>query len=124
MEISDEVMVLNYGQPIAQGKPEEVQNHPEVLKAYLGEESAMGGGLMLQVKNIETLYGLVMALRGVSLELPEHKITAILGSNGAGKSTLCKTIMGMLEDQPDKGTIWLDDTRIDKKDTEDIVNLG
>ncbi len=42
MEISDEVMVLNYGQPIAQGKPEEVQNHPEVLKAYLGEESAMG----------------------------------------------------------------------------------
>ena len=79
---------------------------------------------MLQVKNIETLYGLVMALRGVSLELAEHKITAILGSNGAGKSTLCKTVMGMLEDQPDKGTIWLDDVRIDKKDTEDIVNLG
>ncbi|MBU1274805.1 MAG: ABC transporter ATP-binding protein [Proteobacteria bacterium] len=42
MEISDEIMVLNYGKPIAQGKPEEVQNHPEVLKAYLGEESAMG----------------------------------------------------------------------------------
>ncbi|MBU4278627.1 MAG: ABC transporter ATP-binding protein [Proteobacteria bacterium] len=79
---------------------------------------------MLQVKNIETLYGLVMALRGVSLKLPENKITAILGSNGAGKSTLCKTVMGMLDDQPDKGTIWLDDTRIDKKDTEDIVNLG
>ncbi|MCF8033340.1 MAG: ABC transporter ATP-binding protein [Desulfarculaceae bacterium] len=79
---------------------------------------------MLVVKNIETLYGLVMALRGVSLELIEGKITAILGSNGAGKSTLCKTVMGMLEDQPDKGTIWLDDKRIDKKDTEDIVNLG
>ncbi len=79
---------------------------------------------MLQVKNIETLYGLVMALRGVSLELPEHKITAILGSNGAGKSTIIKTIMGLLDDQPDKGTIWLDDQRIDKKDTEDIVRLG
>jgi branched-chain amino acid transport system ATP-binding protein len=42
MEISDEVMVLNYGEPIAQGKPEEVQNHPEVLKAYLGEDSVAG----------------------------------------------------------------------------------
>lgn len=41
MEISDEIMVLNYGEPIAQGKPEQVQNHPEVLKAYLGEESAL-----------------------------------------------------------------------------------
>ena len=41
MEISDDVMVLNYGEPIAHGKPEHVQNHPEVLKAYLGEESAL-----------------------------------------------------------------------------------
>jgi branched-chain amino acid transport system ATP-binding protein len=79
---------------------------------------------MLEVKNIETLYGLVMALRGVSLKLAENKITAILGANGAGKSTLIKTIMGLIEDQPDKGTIWLDDKRIDGKDTEDIVRLG
>jgi len=79
---------------------------------------------VLEVKNIETLYGLVMALRGVSLELAEGKITAILGSNGAGKSTLIKTIMGLIEDQPDKGTIWLDEARIDGKDTEDIVRMG
>lgn len=79
---------------------------------------------MLEVKNIETLYGLIMALRGVSLQLEEHKITAILGSNGAGKSTLIKTIMGMLDDQPDKGTIELDGKRIDKKETEDIVRMG
>ena len=79
---------------------------------------------MLEVKNIETLYGLIMALRGVSLQLEEHKITAILGSNGAGKSTLIKTVMGLLDDQPDKGTIELDGKRIDKKETEDIVRLG
>jgi len=42
MEVSDQVMVLNYGEPIAQGEPEEVQNHPEVLKAYLGEDSVAG----------------------------------------------------------------------------------
>lgn len=38
MEVSQQVLVLNYGQPIACGPPSEVQNHPEVLKAYLGEE--------------------------------------------------------------------------------------
>jgi branched-chain amino acid transport system ATP-binding protein len=40
MEISNQIMVLNYGEPIAHGTPEEVQNHPEVLKAYLGDQSA------------------------------------------------------------------------------------
>jgi len=79
---------------------------------------------MLEVRNIETLYGLVMALRGVSLKLAEGQITAVLGANGAGKSTLIKTIMGLIEDQPDKGTIWLDDKRIDHKDTEEIVRMG
>jgi branched-chain amino acid transport system ATP-binding protein len=79
---------------------------------------------MLEIKNIETLYGLVMALRGVSLKLEEGKITAVLGANGAGKSTLIKTVMGLIEDQPDKGTIWLDEKRIDHKDTEAIVRLG
>jgi branched-chain amino acid transport system ATP-binding protein len=79
---------------------------------------------MLEVKNIETLYGLVMALRGVSLKLDEGRITAVLGANGAGKSTLIKTIMGLIEDQPDKGTICLDDKRIDHKDTEEIVRMG
>ncbi len=79
---------------------------------------------MLEVRNIETLYGLVMALRGVSLQLAEGRITAVLGANGAGKSTLIKTIMGLIEDQPDKGAIWLDDKRIDHRDTEEIVRLG
>jgi branched-chain amino acid transport system ATP-binding protein len=79
---------------------------------------------MLKVRNIETFYGLVMALRGISLELSEHKITAILGANGAGKSTILKTIMGLIEDQPDKGAIELDDKRIDRLETEDIVRLG
>jgi branched-chain amino acid transport system ATP-binding protein len=47
MEISDQVLVLNYGRPIAHGTPAQVQNHPEVLKAYLGETEtpATGGGL-------------------------------------------------------------------------------
>src|SRR5512136_741883 len=79
---------------------------------------------ILKVKNIETLYGLIMAIRGVSLEVQEGQIAAILGANGAGKTTILKTIMGLLEDQPDKGTIEFLEKRIDGKDAEEIVHLG
>ena len=79
---------------------------------------------LLEIKNIETLYGLIFALRGVSLQIEEGNIYTLLGANGAGKSTLLKTTMGLIEDQPDKGTIWYDGRRIDGKDTEDIVRRG
>jgi branched-chain amino acid transport system ATP-binding protein len=86
------------------------------------------GGMMgsiLQVRNIETLYyGLIKALRGISLDIQEGTISVVLGANGAGKTTTLKTIMGLLEDQPDKGTIEFLGKRIDRMDAEDIVNLG
>ena len=81
-------------------------------------------GALLELKNIETYYDLIYALRGVSLSTEQGTITAILGNNGAGKSTILKTIMGLIEDQPDKGTIEFDGSRIDHKDTEEIVRLG
>lgn len=79
---------------------------------------------MLKINNIETFYGLVYALRGVSLEVPRGKITAILGPNGAGKTTLLKTVLGLIEDQPDKGTIEFLGKRIDGREVEDIVRMG
>ncbi len=81
-------------------------------------------GTLLEIKNIETFYVLIYALRGVSLTVDEGTITAILGNNGAGKSTILKTVMGLLDDQPDKGTIEFMDKRIDGKDTEVIVRMG
>jgi len=79
---------------------------------------------LLEIKNIETFYGLIYALRGVSLTVEQGTITAILGNNGAGKSTILKTVMGLLEDQPDKGTIEFLGKRIDGKDPEVIVRRG
>jgi branched-chain amino acid transport system ATP-binding protein len=79
---------------------------------------------LLEIKNIETYYRLIYALKGVSLALEEGTNTAILGNNGAGKSTILKTVMGLIEDQPDKGTIEFKGKRIDRKDPEDIVRLG
>jgi len=79
---------------------------------------------LLALKNVETFYGLIFALRGVSLEVPEGKIVTILGGNGAGKSTILKTTMGLIQDQPDKGEIYFQGRRIDGRETEDIARLG
>ena len=79
---------------------------------------------ILEIKNIETCYDLIYAIRGVSLTVAPGTITAILGNNGAGKSTILKTVMGLIDDQPDRGTIEFEGQRIDGRDTEEIVRLG
>ena len=79
---------------------------------------------LLEIKNIETYYDLIYAIRGASLTVEEGSITAILGNNGAGKSTILKTVMGLIEDQPDKGTIEFMGKRIDGVDTDKIVRMG
>ena len=79
---------------------------------------------LLEIKGIETYYGLVYALRGVSLSVEGKTIVAILGNNGAGKSTILKTVMGLLDDQPEKGAIEFMGRRIDGKKTEAIVRMG
>jgi len=80
--------------------------------------------LLLKINNIETYYGLVYALRGVSLDILDGTVTVILGNNGAGKTTILKTVMGLLDDQPDKGTIEFLGKRIDGKEIETIVRRG
>jgi branched-chain amino acid transport system ATP-binding protein len=84
----------------------------------------MTSGAVLEIKNIETYYGLIYALRGVSLAVEVGTVTSILGNNGAGKSTILKTVLGLIEDQPDKGTIEFMGRRIDGKDTEVIIRMG
>jgi len=83
---------------------------------------------MLKVNNIETWYDLIRALHGISFQIKEGDIVALLGSNGAGKTTILKTIMRLLydlkEEQPEKGTIEFLGQRIDRKDTDYIVRMG
>lgn len=83
---------------------------------------------MLKVNNIETWYDLIRALHGISFQVEQGSIVALLGSNGAGKTTTLKTIMRLFydlkEEQPEKGTIEFMGERIDRKDTADIVRMG
>ena len=68
---------------------------------------------LLKVENIETYYGPIMAIRGVSFEVKKGSIVTILGSNGAGKTTILKTISGAID--PRKGKITLNGKEIQKK---------
>jgi branched-chain amino acid transport system ATP-binding protein len=77
---------------------------------------------ILRVSNIETYYGRVMAVRGVSLEVPRGRIVTVLGANGAGKTTILKTISGVLD--PLKGTVEFDGTRINRTEPDRIVRFG
>ena len=65
---------------------------------------------LLKVAGIETFYGPIQAIRGVSLEVPEGKIITVLGANGAGKTTILRTISGVLD--PDRGEVVFDGTDI------------
>ena len=71
---------------------------------------------------METYYGPIMAIHGVSLVVEEGKVTSILGANGAGKTTVLKTISGAME--PLKGTVILDGKEIQGTDPDVIARLG
>ncbi|HWP45643.1 MAG TPA: ABC transporter ATP-binding protein [Candidatus Limnocylindrales bacterium] len=77
---------------------------------------------MLKVKDIETYYGSIQALKGISLEVNEGEVVTLLGSNGAGKSTTLKTISRLL--RPVRGTIEFMGERIDPLKPEVIVQKG
>jgi branched-chain amino acid transport system ATP-binding protein len=83
---------------------------------------------MLQVNNIEVVYmNVIQVLRGVSLEVGDGQIVALLGANGAGKTTTIKAISGLLkteEGEVTDGSIDFDDKRIDRYGPEDIAAMG
>ncbi len=83
---------------------------------------------MLVLKNVEVIYDdVILVLKGLSLEVPDGKIIALLGSNGAGKSTTLKAVSGLLraeEGEVTDGAIELDGARIDEMAPEEIVKRG
>ena len=77
---------------------------------------------LLAVSNVETYYGPIMALRGVSFSVPAGAIVTILGANGAGKTTILKTVSGVMD--PQKGTVTLDGRAIHGLDPDQVARLG
>ncbi len=77
---------------------------------------------MLELEGVETFYGNVQALKGISLEVPEKSIVTILGANGAGKSTTLRTISGLTP--ASKGSIRFNGEEISRRPPELIVKNG
>ncbi len=84
--------------------------------------------MMLSVNNIEVVYNdVILVLRGLSLEVPEGEIVALLGANGAGKSTTLKAISGLLKTEDGevtRGDITFNGERINGIDPDRIVRKG
>jgi branched-chain amino acid transport system ATP-binding protein len=77
---------------------------------------------LLRLANIESCYGPISAIRGISLDLMPGQIVAVLGANGAGKTSILKTISGVLD--PIKGSIEFDGKHIERMDPDKVVRLG
>jgi branched-chain amino acid transport system ATP-binding protein len=89
---------------------------------------AAAAGPVLAVKNIEVVYNhVILVLRGVSLEVPQGGIVALLGGNGAGKSTTLKSISTLLASERGavtKGSIEFHGQRTDQLTPGDLVSMG
>jgi branched-chain amino acid transport system ATP-binding protein len=77
---------------------------------------------MLELTNIETYYGPVMAIRGVSMRVQEGQIAVLLGANGAGKTTVLKTISGAMD--PQKGKVVFRGEEIQGLDPDRVARMG
>jgi branched-chain amino acid transport system ATP-binding protein len=105
-DVSDRILVLNFGERLAIGSPQEIAYDPQVQAVYLGtaEKVAVPGQArdapgqaiaprkLLELRHVHAGYGSLQALYDVSLHINVGEIVALIGINGAGKTTLIRTI--------------------------------
>lgn len=77
---------------------------------------------MLEVKDLEVYYGMIQAIKGISFEVNQGEVIALIGANGAGKTTTLHTITGLLS--PKKGSVMFEGTDITKIPAHKIVSMG
>lgn len=77
---------------------------------------------MLEIKDIEVFYGVIQAIKGISFEVNEGEVIALIGANGAGKTTILHTITGLLS--PKKGSVIFEGKDITRVPAHKIVSLG
>ena len=145
MALASRILVLHHGAAIAEGLPEQVMRDRAVIDSYLGVERShdpeknvldpdrgwepvfekimrKDQSMMLKVENLDVFYGDAQALDGVSLEIEEGAIVAIVGANGAGKTSLIRTIAGM--HRPARGRIYFRGLDIAGWPSHKVCDLG
>jgi branched-chain amino acid transport system ATP-binding protein len=79
---------------------------------------------MLRVNEVECSYGLAEVLRGISLEVGNGALVALLGRNGMGKTSLCRCVMALAPPDVRAGSITYDDTEITRRAPHQVAKLG
>jgi ABC-type branched-subunit amino acid transport system ATPase component/ABC-type branched-subunit amino acid transport system permease subunit len=128
---SHRVTVMNQGDVLMAGTPEDVRRDARVQRIYTGSGTppvtgrvadAVRETQLLKVEKVNTFYGKSHILNDVSLDVREGEIVALLGRNGAGKSTLLKSLAGLVP--PASGAIDFQGTHIAGMGAPDIARMG
>jgi ABC-type branched-subunit amino acid transport system ATPase component/ABC-type branched-subunit amino acid transport system permease subunit len=129
---SQRVTVMNQGEVLMCGTPDEVRSDRRVQQAYTGSgtppvtgrvaDDAGTRAQVLRFEGVNSFYGKSHILNDATLDVREGEIVALLGRNGAGKSTLLKTLCGLLP--PASGTIEFEGRAIAGLPAPDIARLG
>lgn len=132
MTVSDEILVLDSGQPIAWGTPEAVRRDEAVIRAYLGSTDYQAPpratpwdgsrDATLFVKDLVIDYGAAPVVEGISLVVNPGELIAILGANGAGKSSILQALAGL--HPATSGRVVLNNENIEAAEASDIAAMG
>lgn len=132
MGISDRILALDAGEPIAFDRPEAIRTDARVIAAYLGEGTLSvpprtlthtpGEVDRLVSRNLCAGYGAADVLQSVNLTIRQGEMVALLGANGAGKSTFLRTVAGLMA--PTSGQIVMDSADIHGLPPHQIVDRG
>jgi ABC-type branched-subunit amino acid transport system ATPase component len=126
----DRVFAMYLGERIAEGSAEEVMRDETVRRVYLGGKietharpvaAARSGEPLLDVRDLDVLYGKAQALQKVSLHVHEGEFVSVIGLNGAGKTTLFNAISGLV---PYAGAIRWDKTDLRGRSAASIARGG